>query len=342
MKIIPPSIKLIAWLLLTMAWASCQKELSFEEGGFLPDNNATGVLNGAPGTCANFVVNGVYGQGLALDTTNNVTVEVNFATAGGFVITTDTINGIYFTGNGTVTATGIAVVKLVGVGSPLNPGPFTYKANFKGSTCTFDVTVYQTATASAGDYFPMTANSWWTYFSNDPAADLTDTAYTFSTGITGTIAVTGNTYNLFTTEVSPFKDSSFYRKNGGDYFEFGDLDVTGSTDLAVPAEWTFLKDNVAKATTWISPEVAATIASVPVKIRIRFVIKEKDVNVLLDNKVYAKTIKVESTQQVQLTPSAPFTDILTYESWFAKGIGLVNVAAPAPIYGYRVIKYTVN
>jgi hypothetical protein len=171
---------------------------------------------------------------------------------------------------------------------------------------------------------------------------LTDTAYTFSTGITGTIAVTGNTYNLFTTEVSPFKDSSFYRKSGGDYFEFGDLDVIGATDLPVLAEWTFLKDNVAQGTQWFSPESAAIVGGVPVKIRTKFVLKEKDVNVVLDNKVYAKTIKVEATQQVQLTAAAPFTDLLTYESWFSKGIGLINVAAPAPIYGYRVVKYQVN
>jgi len=327
---------------LAMAWVSCQKELSFEEGSFIPSNDATGTLNGAPGACANFVVSGVYGQGLMLDTFNYVSVEVNFTTAGGYIITTDTVNGIYFMGTGTVATAGIAVVKLVGAGTPLNPGPFSYKVNFKGSTCSFGIDVYQTALASAGDYFPMTTNSWWTYFSNDPAAVPADTAYTFSTGITGTIAMTGNTYNLFTTEVSPFKDSSFYRKSGGDYFEFGDLDVTGSADFAVLGEWAFLKDNVAIGTQWYSAEIAAAVAGVPVKMRIRFIIKEKDVNVLLDNKVYAKTIKVESTQQVQLTAAAPFTDILTYQSWFAKGIGLINVAAPAPIYGYRVIKYKVN
>ncbi|HSC53605.1 MAG TPA: hypothetical protein VLC98_08300 [Phnomibacter sp.] len=342
MKNLLSSTKLLLWVLLAFTWVGCQKELSDESGSAPPSNDASGVLNGSPGTCANFVLNGAYTQGLAVDTANYVTVEMNFTTTGGYVVKSDTVNGVSFTGSGTVNAAGIVAVKMLAAGTPLNPGAFTYTVNFKGSSCSFTLNAFQQAVATTGDYFPMTANSWWTYMANDPAATPTDTAYTLSTGMTGTISITGNTYNLFTTEVKPDKDSSFYRKTGGDYIEFGDLDVLGITDLPVLTEWIFLKDNVAKGTQWMSPEAAGVSGTAQVKIRIKYEILEKDVNVVLDGKVYAKTIKVKNTQQVQTTAGGPFTDVESFETWFSKGIGLINVVVAAPIYGYRVVKYKVN
>lgn len=331
------------WILL-MCWVmtACTKELSLEQGGpQVPSNTSEGNLEGAPGACANFGIIGAFGQGLPLDTAfNQVTVEVNFSKEGTWFIFTDTVNGMWFRGAGAVTNLGVTTLTLQGYGTPLNPGDYSFTADYKGARCSFVITVYQTAVANGADYFPITAGSWWTYLSNDPAAGPADTAYQLSTGIIGSIPG-GNSYNLFTMTVPGFKDSSYYRKNGNDYFQFGDLDLTGLADGPVVAEWNFLKDNVAVGTQWLSAEQTAIVSSLPVKVRLQFEIVARNVPVLLDNKVYANTIKVKTTQQVQLAPPA-WQDAVQFEAWYARGIGLINIAAPAPEYGYRVIKHSVN
>lgn len=326
-------------LLLLVA---CSKELSLEQGDATPPGNTSeGTLSGSPGACANMEVLGAYGQGLALDTGNNkLQVEVNFTKEGSWYIYTDTVNGFWFTGTGTVAAPGLLTVQLQGKGSPVNPGTYNFTVKYKGNTCTTSVTVYQTATATAGDYFPMTASSWWTYLDNDPAALPSDTAYQLATGTTASVG--GTTYNLFTIQSPGFKDSAYFRKSGGDYFQYGNLDLTGSADKPVVAEWVFLKDNVAAGTKWQSSEQTATISGAPLKIRLAFELLTKDVAALVDNKVFANTIKVKTTLQAQLSGTT-WTDVASFESWYARGIGLINVTLPAPdIGGYRVIKYNVK
>jgi hypothetical protein len=322
--------------------AACSKELSFEQGADLPTNTSDGTLSGAGGACANINVLGAYGQGLALDTAQNkLEVEVNFTQAGSWYIFTDTVNGVYFNGTGTVTATGLTTVTLRGYGVPANPGPFTWNVKYKASTCSASITVSQVATPGTGDYFPMTANSWWTYIFTDPSATPADTLYQLSTGKSAT-QTGGGTFNLFTIEDPTFKDSSWYRKSGNDYNQIGDLDFAGATDNPIIGEWTFLKDNVPAGTSWISTEGTGSISGATVKVRIKFDLLEKDVNVVVGNRVFANTIKVKVTQQAQLTGATSWADVLTYETWFAKGIGLINLAAAAPVYGFRVLKYSVN
>lgn len=332
-------IGIIGSLLLLTA---CTKELSFEQGTNTPGNTSDGTLSGAGGACANINVLGAYGQGLALDTAQNkLQVEVNFTQAGTWYIYTDTVNGIYFKGTGSVTATGLTTVTLQGFGVPGNPGPFTWNVKYKSSTCSTSITVYQVATANGADYFPMTNNSWWTYIFTDPGATPADTLYQLSTGVSATVPG-GASYKLFTIEDPTFKDSSFYRKSGNEYYQYGNLDLAGVTDRPIAAEWIFLKDNVAAGTSWTSAESTGSISGSAVKVRVKFDLLEKDVNVLVGNRVFANTIKVKVTQQGQLTGATSWADVLTYETWFAKGIGLINLAAAAPVYGFRVLKYTVN
>jgi hypothetical protein len=187
----------------------------------------------------------------------------------------------------------------------------------------------------------MTANSWWTYIFTDPAATPADTLYQLSTGQSATLTG-GGTFNLFTIQDPSFKDSSWYRKAGSDYFQLGDLDLAGAADLPVIGEWIFLKDNVPAGSSWNSAEGTGSISGAPVKIRIKFDLLEKDVNALVGNRVFANTIKVRVTQQGQLAGATSWADVITYETWFAKGVGLINLVAAAPVYGFRVLKYTVN
>ncbi|WP_416439165.1 hypothetical protein [Phnomibacter sp. MR] len=330
-------------LLAAFVWVGCSKELSLESGAPPAGNNAVGTLVGAPGACANITLAGVYGQAIASDTSDYLLVDLDFTTAGDFIISTDTVNGMFFADTGSVANTGIAQLKLQAFGSPLNPGVFNYTVKFKGSSCTFSLEVFPVVTSTGNDYFPTSLNSWWNYISNDPAAAPSDTVRSIATGTTITLAATGRQYDIFQNVYhTAVTDTSLYRKAPGEYFAYDDIDQFGLADTVIAGEWIFLKDNVAAGTSWFSPEVNTTAASVPVKMRLKMDITQRNVDAAVDNKVYRNVIKVRTTQQVQATAVAPFVDVVSFESWYARGIGLIQVAAPSPFFGYRLQAFVVN
>jgi hypothetical protein len=130
----------ITWLFFLAS--SCQKEYSYEggpaNGGQQPENF---VLEGAPNSCFDFVLNGNYNPGIALNIDNTVSVMVNVTTVGPYSIKTETIDGISFSKSGTFTSTGSQEVILQGTGKPLSNGTFVFTPNTGFSSCTFDVTV---------------------------------------------------------------------------------------------------------------------------------------------------------------------------------------------------------
>lgn len=341
-----PMKKLFPILAFSLAslWLGCTKELSSETGSKPPGNNAEGQLIGAPGACSNIEVKGVYGQSIASDTSHYLLVELNFSKAGDYIIQTDTVNGLFFADTGSVSNTGVALLKLQAFGAPLNPGTFNFTLRFKASICSFVLNVYPVVSSSGTDYFPTTANSWWNYISNNPSAGPADTLRSVATGTTITQALTGKQYDIFRNIYlnGSVVDSSYYRKSQGDYFAFGDLDLFGLTDLPVEGEWSFLKDNLNAGGSWNSAEFVAVLAGQPVKMRLKMDLLRKNVDAIVGNKIYRNVIQVRTTIQFQLSAMAPFTDALSTESWYAKGIGLINVVAPAPYYGYRVQQFVVN
>jgi hypothetical protein len=329
------SITLVSVLFL----ASCQKELSLEGGSVPGGGTALGELAGDSSTCANITVSGVYGVGLVLTDSNKVEVEINFTQPGTYVISTDTVNGIYFTKSGIITTPGITRITLEGSGTPTVVGVYPFTVSFKDSYCTFGLNVYEVATATNDDYFPTSTASNWTYLSSDPGATPADTILVTSTGTSANIGA--NTYSVFTQKGGFGLDSAFYRKGSGNYHTITDIDAAGITTSITPVEYIILKDNVAVGTTWESPEAAANIDTVSVKIKLSLAIAEKNVNILLDNKVYQNVIKVRTTELI-LVPGTSYAPVISYESWYAKGIGLINIVAPAPAYGFLVSRYKVN
>jgi hypothetical protein len=335
--------RLLLALLLPVLLIACSKELSFEAGNTVPGSSAAGTLSGGPGDCANLSITGVYGQGLALDTSHKLLVEVTFTTEGTYTISTDTVNGVWFRASGNVSGPGTVVVPLQGYGSPLNPGEFTLRVSYRGSSCTIPFTVLPIQAApAAGDYFPMSLNSNWTYQSSDPDATPADTFRSTSRGGSFNFPGVASPLALFEWAADGFLDSLYYRKAAGDYFQYGDLDLLGVFDLPVPGEFIFLKDNVPTGTVWTSAENTALLLGQQVKTRLRMELLAKDVDVAVFGKVYRNVIKVKVTQQVQLVAIAPYIDIKSFETWFARGIGLISVVADEPIYGYDLIRFQVN
>lgn len=320
----------------------CDKELSYEYTYQPPPNDAEGTLKGAPGDCAAFTVYGWYAQGTALDTSNRVSVEASFTKKGAYFITTDTVNGCFFIAMGTTLASGTDTIRFRGYGTPLNPGDYTFKINFKGSTCTFPVTVYPTAAATSGDYFPTTTGSWWTYFSDAPSAAPKDTFLNTVTADSIRPAGASAAYKRFVSDAGGILDTAYYRKDAGNYIQYGNRDLLKLTDFPLNGEWVFLNDRLLPGTEWQSPVIPALIGGRQSAVRLQHVLRQVNIRIRIENKVYINTIVVETAQQIQQTPGGPFATAFSYLSYYAKGIGLVKVEAPAPVYGFHVLKYQVK
>src|SRR5437773_12465798 len=118
---------------------SCQKEKSFERGTSVI---STGSLqSGTTGDCLGNIVTGTYKKDTALNSTNYVDVKVDVTTTGTYSISTDTINGFYFSGFGTFGATGVNTVRLQGSGTPSGGGTNIFTVTYDSTECSFSVII---------------------------------------------------------------------------------------------------------------------------------------------------------------------------------------------------------
>lgn len=117
--------------------AACEKENSYE-GGTVGISDGTLKSDGG-GNCLPNHINGIYKAGTALSSTHYIDVQLNVTTPGSYVITTDTVNGIYFKALGIVTTAGNNTVRLMGGGTPAAAGPFNYTVKYDSSTCIINV-----------------------------------------------------------------------------------------------------------------------------------------------------------------------------------------------------------
>lgn len=268
---------------------------------------ASGTLD-----CNSFASTGVYTQGVPLDASNKVQISVNVVTVGGYTITTNTVNGVLFSATGTFSATGIQTITLTGSGTPINAGAQTFTVTFGTSNCTFNITFLQGTT---GDYFPLTLNSNWTYSASAGSSLDVHTAVIAYSPTFG-----GNTYKTiaaFDVPSTGAYDSAYYRKPGGDYYQYALYSNTIPFDQDVAGEYIFLKDNVANGSTWLSPTVSGTVGGMPFTAFIKMTILAKAVPITIGTFPFPDVIKVKYEYFITGIPVAVETD----ERWFAKNAG---------------------
>lgn len=283
----------------------------------------------APGACTPSQVYGTYSVGTILNAGDTVHIQINVTTAGTYSFGTNTVAGFSFAASGTAVL-GLNTITLIATGlPPTTAGAQTFTVS-AGGTCTFVVTV---AAAPAIDYFPRTTNSNWSYeFDDDP----TDSLYR---NVIAAIKNTGtNTYNIFMMNDGFSIDSSgYYRKSGGDYFEWFDANYFIGYDEP-PEQWVeyiMLKDNVAAATNWKSAGYTGTVTIPPnppqsLTIRFSYTILQKDVPVSITTSTgtvnYTNVIVVEEKYE-QFTGGVwvDITSIVGYgKSYYARGVGLIK------------------
>jgi hypothetical protein len=306
---------------------------NLSEGKFTSTFAATvssGVLGDSSGNCKPVTLAGVYTQGVALNSANTVQVQVTVAVAGTYSITSNIVNGVSFSKAGVFTSTGVQTILLNGSGTPANSGNQNFTVSYGNSQCGFVINFGTPATPS-NDYFPLTVNSNWTYgLVGGTASDA------FSTSVIDySPSIGGNTYKTIAFYDSPPAtafDSSYYRKPGGDYYQYVDYSEFIPFDATEPGEFIFLKDNVAAGTTWSSPTVSGTVNAIPVSASIKMTLLEKGVPVTIGTFNFPDVIKVKYEYFVTGNPVAVETD----EHWFAKNTGQIhysrNVGPSTDIY----------
>lgn len=88
---------------------------------------------------------GSYGVGLALNSSNQVVLNVNVTTIGTYNVTSNTVNGMTFSGSSALTATGAGTITLTGTGTPTTAGAANFTVTVGTTTCNFTVTVASAA-----------------------------------------------------------------------------------------------------------------------------------------------------------------------------------------------------
>lgn len=96
--------------------------------------------------CNEIIVDGVYRQGVALSSSNTITVPVNVSVLGSWSIHTNSVDGISFSGSGTFTSIGTQYITLNGTGIPTSiitkKMTLTYNSEgLENSGCQFDVII---------------------------------------------------------------------------------------------------------------------------------------------------------------------------------------------------------
>lgn len=128
-----------ALLLIVIGIFSCKKEESLENSKI---STSSGSLQAdATNECLPKIVEGAYVAGVALAGTNFIQVDIDVDKAGSYSISTDTLNGYYFSGSGNFSSTGINTIKLMGKGKPLAGGIDFFTVNFNSTFCNISVTV---------------------------------------------------------------------------------------------------------------------------------------------------------------------------------------------------------
>ncbi len=282
---------------------------------------AVGTLAGAPGTCAPIAVNGFYVEGTAPVSSNTVGVTVNVTTAGTFNITTNTVAGLSFSSSGNLTVGNNQVVNLTASGTPTTVGTHTYTVTFGTSSCSFTVQVLP------NDYFPRSVGSNWSYEINDAANDSL-----FRVVNPNTITALGNPYQIFLANDGTGLDSSgYYRRSGGDYFEWFNAGSYLSYDAPVWGQYIMVKDNVAANTVWKSTGFAGTAQGAAFNVRFSQKILQKDVPFTITSSLgsttYNNVIVVEEKLELEVTPGVwqDITGTIDFfgKAYYARGIGLI-------------------
>ncbi len=242
-------------LLLSLFFVSCEKEYSVDTGGTPNSGLALFSLLGGSSSCTGFAVSGTYKAGVAMDAANTVVLNVQVDSIGAYSISTNTVNGISFSGSGAFTATGPQTITLSGTGTPLATGDFDFSTG--AGSCSFTVTFVPNGGSSSG-------TAVYTYSGGTSACTgaILGGTYTQGTALTPSNTVslqidvtTAGTYNISTAVVNgiSFSGSGTFSATGPQT-----LTLTGTGTPAAGGNFNFVPGTTGCT---FSVTVVATVAA---------------------------------------------------------------------------------
>lgn len=292
----------------------------------LPTGSTNGpavfTLQGVGDSCIVATVSGSYVQNAPLDGTNTIALKVNVTTPGTYSVTTNTMNGFYFSGTSTLGAPGEQTIVLNASGTPLTEERtvFTISAG-TNTTCSFGVTVTASDTppVNSAELFPLKKDNWWSYL-----PDVTAPQDSFAVYDMGPEDFAGNTYHLLQSRDAgqqPF-DSAYIRKEGTEYYRFIMIDSSSVPGLeeTISGDVFFLRDNLDAGDSWTN-DVGITVGGVPAEILIVYTCTAANTTATVNGKSFTGVYKVSG--KLQLAMGGVTTDVATEEAYYAKGIGLI-------------------
>lgn len=139
-------------------------------------------------SCGSATVNGVYTKGTALGASNTITLPVTVTALGSYSITTNTVDGISFSGAGTFTATGNQNVTLSGTGTPTSTADkvMTITSNSADGASTCNVTVVMTIPAKKILHIGVETVYGYSAFTG-PSRSMMDSPTNFGTSATSVV-----------------------------------------------------------------------------------------------------------------------------------------------------------
>ena len=123
--------------------------------------------------CSDVSIEGKYNTGVALTNSNKITIKVNVTKTGTWIMTTQTADGMKFSGSGTFTATGTQTIVLIGSGTPTDVGSIAFPITAGVTDCTFYIPVIAAGTApcnpanNTSDFSGVTSDTY-SYVAHDP------------------------------------------------------------------------------------------------------------------------------------------------------------------------------
>ncbi|MDP4283867.1 MAG: hypothetical protein Q8891_05555 [Bacteroidota bacterium] len=298
-----------------------------------------GVLGDSLGNCKPVVLNGTYTGGITTTSANTVQIQVTITTPGTYSISTNSVNGISFSGTGIFTNAGVQNVTLAASGTPTDAGNQVFTLSYGNSQCAFQIN-FTAGASPSNDYFPLTLNSNWTY-----ANSSSDSV--FRKVINYSPTINGKSYNTITQSnlLSPatVTDSFYYRKPGGDYYQYITYSSQFGFDNPVSGEFIFLKDNVPAGTTWQSDPISGTSGGIAISMYAKMTILAKAVPATVGGFNFPDIIKVKYEYYVSVQGNPPAI-AYTMERWFAKNSGEIYYRlsdSSTDIYLYQIGKFIV-
>lgn len=317
-------LRVLVFSSILLIFNGCQKEYSIENMN--AHSYAQGTLTDSLGECKSATIIGNYRLDTALTSMNYVLVNVNFTSTGKYLISTDTVNGMWFIDSGYALLTGGVVIKLKGYGKPILPISSTHIVRFNLEHCAFTISKVLTE-----DYLPTSTGSFWEFQYlpgiNSGGVTLSNFKVTVAPDA---IVYNGKAYYQYGTSLL---DTFYFAKDRGIYYEYGtpDFDFTGIFDEVNNFfEYPYLNENLLVGGVWESPLCAVKFGQflgMPSKLgkaKIKFTILTKGQNYIIAGKTVPNTITVKREIYFQEDGTIGFSLILNGTVAYAKGLGMID------------------